>query len=88
MSNAEVALKAAKDLNADSLVPEIYRSAVDNYFKAKRDYRLKDFENARLHALRTTRLAEQAEFDAYRLGGATPEASSKALTASALPPAD
>ena len=78
MSNAEVALKAAKDLNADSLVPEVYRSAVDNYFKAKRDYRLKDFENARLHAIRTTRLAEQAEFEAYRLGGATPEAAGKA----------
>lgn len=80
MSNAEVALKAAKDLNADSLVPEIYRSAVDNYFKAKRDFRLKNFENAKRHALRATRLAEQAEFEAYRMGGATPEASSKLST--------
>lgn len=79
MSNAEVAIRAAKDLNADSLVPDLYRSSVDTYFKAKRDYHLKDFENARRYALRATRLAEEAEFEAYRLGGATPEASQKAI---------
>lgn len=77
MSNAEVALKAAKDLNADSLVPDVYRKAVDGYFKAKREYRLKNFEKARALALGATRLAEQAEFEAYRLGGATPEAGAK-----------
>jgi hypothetical protein len=80
MSNAEAALKAAKDLSADSLTPEIYRSASDAYFKAKRDYHLKDFNNARKHALQATRLAEQAEFEAYRLGGATPEIANKAVT--------
>lgn len=80
MSNAEVALRAAKDLNADSLVPELYRSAVDSFFKAKRDYRLKNFDKARQYALRATRLAEQAEFEAYRMGGATPESESKIVT--------
>lgn len=74
MANADIAIKAAKDLNADSLVPELFRGAQDNFFKAKRDYRLKNFENARNYALRATRLAETAEFEAYRLGGAAPEA--------------
>lgn len=78
MSNAEVAIRAARDLNADSLVPDIFRAANDAFYKAKRDFRLKDFENSKKHALRATRLAEQAEFEAYRLGGATPEAASRA----------
>ncbi|MBI3544863.1 MAG: DUF4398 domain-containing protein [Deltaproteobacteria bacterium] len=77
MSNAEIAIKAAKDLNADSLVPELFRAAQDNMFKAKRDYRLKNFSDSRDHALRATRLAEQAEFEAYRMGGATPEVGGK-----------
>lgn len=77
MSNAEVALHAAKDLNADSLVPEIYRNATDQLFKAKKSFRLKKFDEARRYALKATRLAEQAEFEAYRLGGATPEISSQ-----------
>ncbi len=77
MSNADTALKAARDLNADSLVPEIFRAANEAFYKAKRDFRLKDFDNSRKHALQATRLAEQAEFEAYRLGGATPEASSR-----------
>lgn len=77
MSNAEVAIRAARDLNADSLVPDIFRAANDAFYKAKRDFRLKDFENSKKHALRATRLAEQAEFEAYRLGGATPEAASR-----------
>ncbi|MEW6055399.1 MAG: hypothetical protein AB1540_02195 [Bdellovibrionota bacterium] len=77
MSNAEIAIRAAKDVNADSLVPELYRSAADYYFKAKREYRLKNFEQSKKYAVRATRLAEQAEFEAYRNGGATPEVASK-----------
>lgn len=78
MANAEVAIRAAKDLNADSLVPEIFRAANESFYKAKRDFRLKDFDNARANALKAMRLAEQAEFEAYRMGGATPEASNRA----------
>ncbi|MGE4231882.1 MAG: hypothetical protein AB7F43_01000 [Bacteriovoracia bacterium] len=73
LSNADAALRAAKDVNADSLSPDLYRAANENYFKAKREYRLKSFEAARRFALRATRLAEEAEFEAFRLGGATPE---------------
>jgi len=77
MSNAEAAIKAAKDLNADSLVPEIYRGALEQFFKAKREFRLKNFDEAKKFAVRAMRLAENAEFEAYRLGGATPEAAAQ-----------
>jgi len=73
MSNADAALRAAKDLHADSLVPEFYRNAAENYHRAKREYRLKNFSDAKKYALRSTQIAEKAEFEAYRLGGASPE---------------
>ena len=79
MSNAEVAIKAAKDLNADSLAPELYRKSMDAYYKAKREYKIKNFEDARKFAITATKLAEKAEYKAYTLGGATPEASQKLL---------
>jgi|GEM_PF-1502738 len=71
MSNAETAIRAAKDLNADSLAPELYRKANDYHFKAKREYRLKNFDLARKYAVRAMRYAEEAEFLALKGGGAT-----------------
>lgn len=79
MYNAEAAIKAAKDLHADSLVPELFRTASEYHFKAKREYRLKNFEVAKNFALRAMKLAEQAEFEAYRKGGATPEVANSVL---------
>lgn len=74
MSNADAAFRAARDVNADTVVPDLYRDASEAFFKAKREYRLKNFDVARTWAIRATRLAEKAEFEAYRLGGAAPEA--------------
>lgn len=73
MSNAGAAIRAAKDVNADSITPEIFRAASENYFKAKREYRMKNFEQAKRYAVKAMKLAEQAEFDSFRMGGATPE---------------
>jgi hypothetical protein len=73
MYYADAALRAARDLHADTLVPELYRAASEAHSKAKREYRLKSFEKAKDFAVRAMRLAEKAEFEAYRLGGATPE---------------
>lgn len=80
LNNAEAALRAAKDLNADSLVPALYRSSADYFAKAKREYRLKNFEKAKMLFIRSMKLAEQAEFEAYGLGGAVPEVASKLIT--------
>lgn len=78
MAVADAALRAAREVNADAIegsnIPEIYRAAADNLFKAKREYRLKNFDRARKYAVRATLLAERAEFEAVKAGGATPEA--------------
>jgi hypothetical protein len=78
MAIADSALRAAREVNADAIegtnVPEIYRAAADNLFKAKREYRLKNFDRAKKYAMKATMLAEKAEFEAVKAGGATPEA--------------
>lgn len=73
MSNADAALRAAKSLHADVLSSDLYRTASENYFKAKREYRLKNFNAAKSYAIRAMKYAEKAEFAAYKKGGATPE---------------
>lgn len=88
MSNAEAAIRAAKDLNADTLSPELFRKASDYHFKAKREYRLKNFEEARKYALRAMKYAEDAEFHAMRGGGALPDASSLEFGEGASPDAE
>lgn len=77
MSYADSALRAARDLHADSLSAELFRAATEVYSNAKREYRLKNFDTARKYALKSMRLSERAEFDAYLKGGATPEVASK-----------
>ncbi len=78
MAVADAALRAAREVNADAIegtnIPEMYRAAADNLFKAKREYRLKNFDRAKKYALKATMLAEKAEFEAVKAGGATPEA--------------
>lgn len=77
MSNAESALKAAKELHADTLAPDVFRAASETFYKAKTEYRLKNFDIAKRLAKKATRLSEEAEFEAYLKGGATPEIANK-----------
>ncbi|MBI2606932.1 MAG: hypothetical protein HYW49_12735 [Deltaproteobacteria bacterium] len=77
MSYADSALRAARDLHADTLSPELFRAATEVYSNAKREYRLKNFDTAKRYAMKSMRLSERAEFDAYLKGGATPEVASK-----------
>ena len=74
MSNAEAALKAAKTLHADSLAPDLFRASTEYYYKAKREYRLKNFEVALRYAEKSRKFAEKAEFQSYLKGGAAPDA--------------
>ena len=69
MSNTQAALKAAKEVQADVLAPELYRQANEWFIKARQEYRYKDFEKARDYALKTRTLAEKAEFEAIKNGG-------------------
>ena len=68
MSNMEVSLRAAKEVNADILAPELYRRAHEASLKARRDYRYKNFETAKKYADQARVYAERAEFEALRNG--------------------
>ena len=73
MAYAESALRAAREVKADTLAPNLYREAYENYLKARKFYKSKNFESARKHALTCKDLSEQAEFISYRKGGAIPD---------------
>jgi hypothetical protein len=69
MSNMDVAIRSAKEVNADVLAPELYRLAVESSLSAKREYRFKNFLDAKKHADIARSYAEQAEFESIRNGG-------------------
>lgn len=73
MSNAESAIRAAKNLHADTLTPDLFRAATDSYYKAKKEYRLKNFDLSEKLAFKARKYAEKAEFQAYLKGGAQSE---------------
>jgi hypothetical protein len=69
MSDTEAALRAAKEVQADTLAPELYRQANEWWFHARKEYRFKNFALAQEDAIKARRFAEQAEFEALRNGG-------------------
>lgn len=85
MSDTSAAIRAAKDVQADVLAPELYREAKEWFFKARSAYQMKDFELALDYARRSRRLAEQAEFEVLRNGGKQVDSSSDTGPASAPP---
>lgn len=70
MSDTAAALKAAREVSADSLAPEKFRRATEAYFRAQNEYRMKNFQIAEDYAKRAKKLAEESEFDALRQGSA------------------
>lgn len=69
MSQTSAALRAAKEVQADVLAPELFRQAAEIFAKAKREYKFKNFNFATIYAQKARRLAEEAEFEALRNGG-------------------
>ncbi|RYZ64630.1 MAG: DUF4398 domain-containing protein, partial [Proteobacteria bacterium] len=68
MADTVAALKAAREVGADSVAPELYRQAIESYTKARNDYRFKNFASAKRSALRAKKLAEEAEYQAILKG--------------------
>ena len=64
----ETALKAAKEVNADVLAPELYRSASELSLRARREYRFKNFQAAKKLSDQARVFAERAEFESLRNG--------------------
>jgi hypothetical protein len=66
MSDTAAALRGAREVQADTLAPELYREATEYWLKARREYKFKNFDFAQKYAQKARVLAEQAEFEALR----------------------
>lgn len=64
----ETSIKAAKEVNADVLAPELFRSASELSLRAHREYRFKNFQAAKKLADQARIFAERAEFESLRNG--------------------
>lgn len=69
MSNMEVAIKAAKEMGADILAPELYRTSIERGQEARKEYRFKNFMKAKDLADQARLFAEKAEYESIRNGG-------------------
>lgn len=85
MSDTAAAIRAAKEVQADTLAPEPFREAQEWFFKARHEYKFKNFKWAREYASKARAYAEQAEYEAIR-GGAARSDASAADPYSTLPP--
>ncbi len=68
MSDMEVSMKAALEVSADTLAPEIYRLAHESALIARKEYKFKNFELAKKFADQARLYAERSEFEAIRNG--------------------
>ncbi len=68
MSNTAAAIRAAREVQADTRAPELYRQANEWFFKARQEYKLKNFKEARLYTAKARRFAEEAEYEAVASG--------------------
>jgi len=90
MSDTAAAIRAAKGVQADTLAPELYRQANEWFFRAKHEYKFKNFKLATDLAEKARRFAEQAEFQSLKNGGKFVEPPAPELPASSgttAPPA-
>lgn len=61
---ADVAVKAAQKVRADSLAPDLFRKAENFYLRAKKDYAEGYYESSRKFSEQARLMAEQAEYKA------------------------
>ena len=65
----EVAIRAAKEVGADVLAPELYRNSLERGQQARKEYKFKNFMQAKTLADQARVFAEKAEFESIRNGG-------------------
>lgn len=70
MSDTSAAMRAAREVQADTIAPDLYRKADEAWLKAQHEYKYKNFQEALDFANKARRLAEEAEFEAIRAGAA------------------
>jgi hypothetical protein len=69
MSDTQSAIRAAREVQADTLAPELFRNATEWFFRARQEYKFKNFQLAKEYSDKARFFAEQAEFEAIRNGG-------------------
>lgn len=69
MTDTAAAIRAAKEVQAQELAPELYRQSKEWFLKARKHYRLKNFYEAKNFAEKARQLAEKAEFQSLVAGG-------------------
>ncbi len=69
MSDTAASIRAAREVQADTLAPELYRQSNEWFFKAKHEYKYKNFKLAKEYAEKARLFAEDAEFESIRNGG-------------------
>jgi hypothetical protein len=87
MSDTGAAIRAAKEVQADTLAPELYRQANEWFLKARKEYKFKNFSFAQQYAVRARKFAEQAEYESIKNGGTRSEAPADQPAAAAPAPA-
>lgn len=85
MSDTAAAIRAAKEVQADALAADLFRQADEEWILARREYRQKNFMEAKEALDRARKLAEQAEFEALRAGGSRTDLPPDPLSASPNP---
>ena len=75
MSLTSAALRAAHEVQADTLSPEYFRQASDWFEQAKSEYRFKNFHLAKKYADQARIFAEKAELHSLMKGGVRAEES-------------
>lgn len=73
MSDAAAAIRAAREVQAETLAPELFRQSSELFLKAKNEYKIKNFDQARKLSEKSRKLAEGAELEAIKLGAARTE---------------
>ncbi len=66
MRMAQSAFVAAKEANAQTLAPGLYRKAEYYYLKAKSSYKRKYFNKAKQYAILSQKFSEKAEYVSIR----------------------
>ena len=74
MSDTWAAIRAAKEVQADTLAPELFRQSTEWFVNAKKEYRLKNYHLAQAYADTSRHFAERAELESIRNGGNRTEA--------------
>lgn len=88
MYDTAAAIRAAREVQADTLAPDLFRLANEWFQKARKEYKFKNFKEAKEYVDLARRYAEQAEFEAVKSGATRSDVSGDPAVGAkdALPP--